>query len=106
MLTVSADPVVVESQLAAGGLLCPCSGVLGPWGHARERTVLGGDRFVRVRPRRSRCRACEVTHVLLPVGLLARRGHAGGVGVGVRIGSDRWEAAGQHDLALPGTVVG
>jgi hypothetical protein len=76
MLTVSADPVVVESQLAAGGLLCPCSGVLGPWGHARERTVLGGDRFVRARPRRGRCRACEVTHVLLPVGLLARRGHA------------------------------
>jgi transposase-like protein len=75
MLTVSADPVVVESQLAAGVLACPCSGVLSPWGHARERTVIGQDRFVRVRPRRGRCRACRATHVLLPAGMLLRRGY-------------------------------
>ena len=74
MLTVSADLVVVESQLAAGALSCPCSGVVAPWGHARERTVIGGDRFVRVRPRRGRCRACRGTHVLLPAGMLLRRG--------------------------------
>jgi hypothetical protein len=74
MLTVSADPVVVESQLFAGGLSCPCSGALAAWGHARERTVIGHDRFVRVRPRRGRCPACGVTHVLLPAGLLLRRG--------------------------------
>lgn len=74
MLTVSADPVVVESQLFADGLSCPCSGVLAPWGHARERTVIGADRFVRVRPRRGRCQRCQVTHVLLPAGLLVRRG--------------------------------
>lgn len=76
MLTVSPDPVVVESQLAAGVLSCPCSGALSPWGHARERTVIGGDRFVRVRPRRGRCRACGATHVLLPAELLVRRGFA------------------------------
>ncbi len=74
MLTVSADVVVVESQLAAGVLSCPCSGALSPWGHARERTVIGGDRVVRVRPRRGRCRACGATHVLLPAGMLLRRG--------------------------------
>lgn len=76
MLTVSVDPLVVESQLAVGALLCPCAGVLGGWGHARARTVIGGDRFARVRPRRGRCRRCKVTHVLLPAGMLVRRGHA------------------------------
>lgn len=75
MLTVSVDLVVVESQLAAGELSCPCSGVLAPWGYARQRTVVGGDRVGRVRPRRSRCQACLVTHVLLPAGLLLRRAH-------------------------------
>lgn len=75
MLTVSVDRVVVEFQLAAGGLSCPCSGVLAAWGHARERTVIGGDRVARMRPRRGRCRSCGVTHVLLPAGLLLRRAH-------------------------------
>lgn len=74
MVTVSADTVLVESQLAAGALSCPCSGVLRPWGHARERTVIGGDRFVRMRPRRGRCRVCQATHVLLQAGVLLRRG--------------------------------
>jgi transposase-like protein len=76
MLTVSVDPVQVESQLSVGALVCPCEGVLGGWGHARARTVIGGDRVVRVRPRRGRCRRCGVTHVLLPAGMLVRRGHA------------------------------
>lgn len=76
MLTVSVDPLVVESQLSVGALLCPCEGVLGGWGHARVRTVIGGDRFARVRPRRGRCRRCKVTHVLLPAGMLVRRGYA------------------------------
>lgn len=76
MLTVSADPLVVDSQLSAGVLVCPCDGVLARWGHARPRTIIGGDRVARVRPRRGRCRRCGVTHVLLPAGLLVRRGHA------------------------------
>ena len=76
MLTVSADPVVVDSQLAVGALVCPCDGVLVRWGHARPRMIVGGDRVARVRPRRGRCRVCGVTHVLLPALLLVRRGHA------------------------------
>lgn len=79
MLTVSVDPSVVESQLSVGALVCPCAGVLGGWGHARSRTVIGGDRFARVRPRRGRCRRCKATHVLLPAGMLVRRGYAVGV---------------------------
>jgi len=75
MTTVSPDPVRVESELAAGTLPCPsCGGRLAPWGWARQRPVgRGGDRR-RVRPRRSICRGCRVTHVLLPVSMLARRG--------------------------------
>lgn len=76
MLTVAPDPVVVESQLSAGTLVCPsCSGRVGPWGRARARVVRGGDRWQRLRPRRGRCRACLVTHVLLPATLLVRRAH-------------------------------
>lgn len=76
MTTVSPDPVRVESELRAGTLVCPsCNGAaLGPWGWARERPVGRGARRQRVRPRRSICRACGVTHVLLPATMLARRG--------------------------------
>ena len=74
MLTVSPDPVVVESQLQAGELACPgCRGVVGPWGWARLRVLRYQDRVVGVRPRRGRCRRCGATHVLLPATLLLRR---------------------------------
>jgi hypothetical protein len=74
MVTVSVDPVEVESQLLAGALACPsCGGRLGPWGWARRRVIRGHDRVQAVTPRRSRCRGCRVTHVLLPAGLLLRR---------------------------------
>ena len=74
MLTVSPDPVVVESQLQAGELRCPvCAGVVGPWGSARLRKVRAGDRWQQLRPRRGRCRSCGATHVLLPATLLLRR---------------------------------
>ena len=80
MLTVSPDPVKVESQLASGALGCPaCGGCLGPWAWARPRVIGRGVRRVRVRPRRSRCRACRVTHVLLPATVLLRRGDLVGV---------------------------
>ncbi|MBV8349105.1 MAG: helix-turn-helix domain-containing protein [Mycolicibacterium sp.] len=76
MVTVEADPVHVESRLAAGGIACPTcgDGVLGGWGYARVRQIEG----VRdpVRPRRARCRACTVTHVLLPVTVLLRRAYS------------------------------
>ena len=64
----------VEVELAGGSLSCPsCRGVLGPWGHARERVLRchSGDRWLR--PRRGRCRACTGTHVLLPELALSRR---------------------------------
>ena len=76
MVTVEVDPERVEFRLAAGQLSCPsCShGVLAGWGFARIRRVVGSAEPVR--PRRSRCRACAVTHVLLPVTLLLRRAYA------------------------------
>ena len=81
MLTVNGDRDVVGRQLAGGELACPsCGGVLGGWGHAAERPVRvldGPD--VRVRPRRSRCRGCGGTHVLLPAWCLLRRADAAAV---------------------------
>lgn len=75
MVTVEVDPVRVESRLAAGEIGCPrCGGVLGGWGYGRARRIAGlaGS----VRPRRARCRACAVTHVLLPMTVLLRRAYA------------------------------
>ena len=76
MVTVEVDPVRVESRLAAGGIGCPTcgNGVLGSWGYARVRRVEGLSDPLR--PRRTRCRACMVTHVLLPVTVLLRRAYA------------------------------
>jgi hypothetical protein len=54
--------------------VCPgCGGGLRPWGFARRRVLRerGGVRWLR--PRRSRCRWCLVTHVLLPALVLLRR---------------------------------
>jgi hypothetical protein len=81
VLTVNGDGAVVERQLAGGELGCPvCGGVLGGWGHARERRVrVAGAADVRVRPRRSRCRGCGATHVLLPAWCLLRRADAAAV---------------------------
>jgi Domain of unknown function (DUF6431)/Homeodomain-like domain len=75
VLMVDSDPERVELALASGELACPeCGGVLGPWGSARSRWRRGRDGVQqRLRPRRSRCRACRATHVLLPVVMLLRR---------------------------------
>jgi Domain of unknown function (DUF6431) len=75
MVTVEVDLVRVESRLVAGEIACPCcGGVLGGWGYGRARRITGlADA---VRPRRARCRACAVTHVLLPVTVLLRRAYA------------------------------
>ncbi len=75
MVTVGVIAGVVERRLAAGRLRCPgCSGRLTGWGHARERVIRGqGGIGWRLRPRRSRCQGCGVTHVLLPVSCLLRR---------------------------------
>lgn len=74
MLIVCVEQARVEAELASGLLSCPsCRGVLGPWGHARERVLRcrSGDRWLR--PRRGRCRGCTGTHVLLPEVALLRR---------------------------------
>ncbi|MDT5287082.1 MAG: hypothetical protein QOF88_1971 [Mycobacterium sp.] len=75
MVTVEVDPVRVESRLAAGEVACPScpGGLLTGWGFARARHVVGVAEPIR--PRRSRCRSCLVTHVLLPVTLLLRRAY-------------------------------
>ncbi len=73
-LIVSSDPEVSESELLDGRLSCPfCDGVLRPWGHTRCRTIRMRDGVKPVRPRRSRCRDCSKTQVLLPDYLLVRR---------------------------------
>jgi hypothetical protein len=77
LVTVEADQVRVESRLLGRELSCPdCPGVLAPWGFARQRGVRGVGSL---RPRRARCAACLVTHVLLPVTVLLRRADAAGV---------------------------
>ena len=81
MLTVNGDGDEVERQLAGGELACPsCGGVLGGWGNGRPRPVrMAEGRDVVLVPRRSRCRQCGATHVLLPAWCLARRADAGEV---------------------------
>jgi transposase len=75
VLTVGNDAARVERMLEEGSLGCPvCGGRLSRWGYGRERVVFGPGRKGRaVRPRRSRCVGCGVTHVLLPARLLLRR---------------------------------
>lgn len=74
MLMVGTDEAVVEADLVGGQLTCPrCAGVLGPWGHGRRRTLRRGGVDERVRPRRSRCRRCARTHILLAECWLVRR---------------------------------
>ncbi|MFI2352423.1 DUF6431 domain-containing protein, partial [Streptomyces sp. NPDC019443] len=111
MLIVDTDVVCVERQLRAGELACPpCGAPLAPWGHGRPREVRGdlGARFF-VRPRRSRCSGCQVTHVLLPEMLWPRRSDAAEViGAGLEIaalGMGRRQVAAHLGLA-DGTVRG
>lgn len=75
MVMVGPDAALVEARLRGGEIECPgdCDGRLGPWGWARERQVRHHGRLEPLRPRRSRCRECLVTHVLLPTLVLLRR---------------------------------
>ena len=81
MLTVNGDRDEVERQLGGGGLACPsCGGVLGGWGNGRLRRVRAADGpDAELVPRRSRCRQCGGTHVLLPAWCLLRRADAAAV---------------------------
>jgi transposase-like protein len=75
------DTEAARSALARRMLRCPdCGQALKPWGRARERTVreLGGA-LLTVRPDRTRCTGCDVTHVVLDASLLPRRAYAAGL---------------------------
>lgn len=75
VIMVEADAVRVEARLVAGGYGCGVCGAgrLRPWGFARRRSLRDRGRSVELRPRRSRCASCLVTHVLLPTVALLRR---------------------------------
>ncbi len=77
MLIVADDTDRTERELAAGELTCPdCRGQLRPWGHARPRWLRTRDGRRHLRVRRSRCRDCGRTHVLVPGVMLPRRADA------------------------------
>ena len=74
MLIVSTDAAAVETALAGGLLVCPACGVgLSPWGHSVWREVRLVGRAERRRLRRTVCRTCSTTHVLMPDDMLLRR---------------------------------
>ena len=74
MLIVGIDAAAVETDLQDGRLACPsCGPGLRPWGHGVEREVHLGVGVERRRLRRSICRACGATHVLVPEDMLLRR---------------------------------
>ena len=105
------DTAAARYALARRKLRCPdCGQALKPWGRARERTVRGlGGELVMVRPDRTPCAGCRVTHVVLDAGLLPRRAYAAGlIGqalVAAALGSGHRRVA--CDLAVPaGTVRG
>jgi hypothetical protein len=108
VLMVGAIEARVEGELVGGLLACPsCGGVLGPWGHARARVLrcAGGD--VVLRPRRTKCRACASTHVLLPdLCLLRRRDEVAVIGAAVEAkASGRGHRRIAEGLGVPAATV-
>ena len=79
VVMVVVDVEAARRLVAAGAMRCPdagCPGTLRPWSRATVRTVtVRGGLPVRLRPYRVCCRACTVTHVLLPAGCLPRRAY-------------------------------
>jgi hypothetical protein len=74
VLIVGTDEAAVEADLIGGRILCPdCGRGLRPWGHGVEREVRLIGRSERRRLRRSICKPCATTHVLLPDDSLLRR---------------------------------
>jgi len=99
VLIVGTDGPAVEKDLIGGRLACPtCGSVLRPWGHgtAREVRLLFGSE--RRRFRRSICRRCPVTHVLVPEDTLVRRRDAAEV-IGAALVS-KANGSGHRKIAL------
>jgi transposase-like protein len=76
VLIVGTDEAAVEVELTSGRLNCPvCASGLRPWGHGVDREVRLRARSERRCFRRSICRPCQATHVLVPEDTLVRRRH-------------------------------
>jgi hypothetical protein len=74
VLIVGTDEAAVEADLIGGRIGCPdCEMGLRPWGHGIEREVRLIERIERRRLRRSICKPCATTHVLVPEDTLLRR---------------------------------
>lgn len=74
MIIVGTDRAAVEADLCDGRLSCPtCKGELRPWGHGIERDVRLDLSTDRRRFRRSICRSCGGTHMLIHEDTLLRR---------------------------------
>jgi len=95
VVTVRGSADSVESRLLAGALRCPCGGVLGPWGHACRRMIAMAGGWEEFWPRRSRCRWCGRTHVLLPADLWSRRRYGAAVIMAVLVLAAQAAAAGR-----------
>ncbi len=87
-----------------------CGSSFKPWGYARERAVREhGERQRLVRPRRVRCRGCQVTHVLVPALVAPRRADSAPVILNALLAraGGRGHRSIAADLSLPtGTVRG
>jgi hypothetical protein len=78
VLIVGTDKTAVEADLIGGRLSCPiCQVGLRPWGHGVDREVRLLAHSEQRCFRRSICRPCRATHVLIPEDTLVRRRHAG-----------------------------
>jgi hypothetical protein len=108
VVTVEDSVVGVEAALAAGRIACPdCGARLARWGWARVRVVRSVGSVLRLRPRRARCVACGVTHVLLPVSVLVRRADAVevvGAGLVLKAAGFGWRRVAER-LGRPGATV-
>lgn len=105
MLTVGVDAARVEDKLVDGGLVCPdCGGELRPWGWARARVLRDVAGSVVVRPRRSLCGLCGVSHVLLPVFALLRRADSVSV-IGAALAAKAAGAGARRAAAVVGRPV-
>ncbi len=74
-LIVARTTELAEQLLADGELRCPLcnTGRLAAWGYGRQRIVRDRDgTTVTVQPRRTRCRSCSSTHIVMPAALQPR----------------------------------
>jgi hypothetical protein len=76
VLIVGTDEAAVEADLTGGRIGCPnCQVGLRPWGHGVDREVRLLARSEQRCFRRSICRPCRATHVLIPEDTFVRRRH-------------------------------